>query len=411
MPSQIAWLDASSEEQRKMRDIIQLFTERESRDELGIGQLRSAISDGLFPGTTVLLTRARYMLFVPWIYQLASTRADPEAEADRLERKLIAAMDQSSEDTAGLLGAVAGSALKNLPSAIYWGMLRRYRVVLEPAVTRSDAVRMYRAGHDAPLDKETLRPQIWSTTMPGPPPGFPHEIPGGFTMTPDEAAWLRDRILNEAPGTLLAHLAVNPPSDTSDYAWLDEAALRVTGGARALLDHAQAFSAVLHGAQLLYNYLLAESSQRVARQPTSEATGADNDPVEEYRDRLDVWAAELETHLSLATWDLEDLITRAESIRESPLHGKMKSFIREWLSILREDGQEALFQNGRARRLITLREKCNKKSLARIDNPKRLQTWSGASGAGALNYRWGTVRTIMADIRNGLSRESEVARA
>ena len=45
MPSQIAWLDASSEEQRRMRDIIQMFTDREARDELGIGTIRDALSD------------------------------------------------------------------------------------------------------------------------------------------------------------------------------------------------------------------------------------------------------------------------------------------------------------------------------------------------------------------------------
>lgn len=44
LPSQIAWLDASSEEQRRMRDIIQLFTEREARDELGIGTIRDALT-------------------------------------------------------------------------------------------------------------------------------------------------------------------------------------------------------------------------------------------------------------------------------------------------------------------------------------------------------------------------------
>lgn len=40
MPSLIAWLDASSEEQWRMRDIIRLFADRERRDGLGLGHLR-----------------------------------------------------------------------------------------------------------------------------------------------------------------------------------------------------------------------------------------------------------------------------------------------------------------------------------------------------------------------------------
>jgi len=68
VPSLIAWLDADTDDQARMRDIVKLFTDRDSRDELGLGQVRDAISDGLFPGTSVLLTRARYLLLVPWCY-------------------------------------------------------------------------------------------------------------------------------------------------------------------------------------------------------------------------------------------------------------------------------------------------------------------------------------------------------
>ena len=49
MTSLIAWLDASSEDQRRMREIVNLFSERESRDELGIGQVRDALSDRFGP--------------------------------------------------------------------------------------------------------------------------------------------------------------------------------------------------------------------------------------------------------------------------------------------------------------------------------------------------------------------------
>lgn len=59
MPSLVAWLDPSSEDQRRMREIVNLFSENGSRDELGIGQVRDALSDTLCPGTSTLLTRVR----------------------------------------------------------------------------------------------------------------------------------------------------------------------------------------------------------------------------------------------------------------------------------------------------------------------------------------------------------------
>ena len=56
-------LDASAEDQRRMRETVGLFSSTDSRDELGIGigigQTRDALSDTLFPGTSVLSARAR----------------------------------------------------------------------------------------------------------------------------------------------------------------------------------------------------------------------------------------------------------------------------------------------------------------------------------------------------------------
>ena len=39
------------------------------RDEIGFLALHQAYADRFFPGTSVLHTRLRYVLFVPWIYQ------------------------------------------------------------------------------------------------------------------------------------------------------------------------------------------------------------------------------------------------------------------------------------------------------------------------------------------------------
>ena len=101
MTSLIAWLDASSEDQRRMREIVNLFSERESRDELGIGQVRDALSDSLWPGTSTLFTRARYFLFIPWCFRAAAeARNDIDkaaALADQNERRLIRALIDAGE--------------------------------------------------------------------------------------------------------------------------------------------------------------------------------------------------------------------------------------------------------------------------------------------------------------------------
>jgi len=50
MISAFVWLDYSERERRKMLDVIDLFREHDTRHELGVGSVRDAFADMLFPG-------------------------------------------------------------------------------------------------------------------------------------------------------------------------------------------------------------------------------------------------------------------------------------------------------------------------------------------------------------------------
>ena len=69
MPSTLTWLDHDPTARERSLRILALFRVRDSRDELGLGAIRDSFSDKLFPGTSTIQTRLRYMLFVPWVYQ------------------------------------------------------------------------------------------------------------------------------------------------------------------------------------------------------------------------------------------------------------------------------------------------------------------------------------------------------
>jgi len=135
MPSVMAWLDQSAEQQRRVRELVKLFSETESRDELGIGQIRDVFSDRLFPGTSVIQTRARYFLFVPWmfIHHAKSRRTGPDVlrRVQESERRFIEVLKAAGEDR-GVIGIRAGVGVKILPSAIYWGGLTRYGILTQP---------------------------------------------------------------------------------------------------------------------------------------------------------------------------------------------------------------------------------------------------------------------------------------
>ncbi len=95
----LAWIDFDQADRDRTRRIMDLFDAEDSRDELGLGAIRDAISDLLFPGTSTIQTRLRYMLFVPWIYCMAAGRPGPVEARQRyaraLEIRLISALENS----------------------------------------------------------------------------------------------------------------------------------------------------------------------------------------------------------------------------------------------------------------------------------------------------------------------------
>jgi hypothetical protein len=123
LASYFTWLDYSEEDRRKALDVADLFLEQDTRDELGIGTVRDALADTLFPGISTIQTRARYFFFIPWIYQHMEERRTPSRDAARFARRqeieVITAL-LAAGDAEGVIGREARSGLQRLPSAVYW---------------------------------------------------------------------------------------------------------------------------------------------------------------------------------------------------------------------------------------------------------------------------------------------------
>jgi hypothetical protein len=66
--SAFGWLDYDDGERRRMMEVINLFREKGTLDELGIGTIRDTHAEHFFPGTSTIQSRARYFLFIPWLY-------------------------------------------------------------------------------------------------------------------------------------------------------------------------------------------------------------------------------------------------------------------------------------------------------------------------------------------------------
>lgn len=71
---QIGWVDFSKTERDKVVSILRLLGTQTALDELGIGTVRDAFSDMLFPGISTLQTRAKYFVILPYLFAKAENR-------------------------------------------------------------------------------------------------------------------------------------------------------------------------------------------------------------------------------------------------------------------------------------------------------------------------------------------------
>ena len=349
MTSRLSWLDTSREDQQRMRELLKLFSDTESRDELGIGQVRDAFSDLLFPGTSVLQNRARYLLIVPWCYQEAQRRGlrgdRLVARVDRNERKVIAALLGGS-DTEGMIGRRAGVAVRTLPSNIYAVALKEYGIRIgadDPAPNR----------RLAEADELTERSRgSWHPTLPGPPANFPQEVEGGLRLHPDEARWLRERILDAVPGTLLAYLLEpeHRPGSEGDAPWDEPVALAAPEPIGSLVRDAQRFSLAMHGAALLYNLLIAERYERAGLSEHEQ-------PAARYRDRLSEWSDLMSAEPSLKGWDRSGMWTLLiEKNSRISTNVKARQFIERWLDAVTSGAAGDAAVNSTLRGIVDERE-------------------------------------------------------
>ena len=406
-PSVLAWLDYSQADQRRAREIVAMFSQRESRDELGLGGIRDALSDTLFPGTSVVLTRARYFLFVPWLFRegARSGRSGPQLASwvEGRERKLIGALREGG-DQEGLIGRVVGSGVQLLPSTIYWNSLRRFGILRHDG-TISEVAGLRQMARPTDDATEFLEPSdaVWNTSIPQAPDGFFDLEQCDFALTHDEADWLAERIAHAAPDTLLQFLVDrrSRPSRGSRYAWDDVEARAATGPIAEALDEARRFALAMHGASLLYNLLLAERAEALG---LDERAGLRDD----FAERLNEWCRESEAS-DLRYWELNGLWTLAAE-QGRPVSIRTRSFVSDWLDLIRRGWTgHALAESPEARDLVRQRELHQKGSQARLRNDRLMRQWGGASGTERLNFRWPFIRRLLEDIADG--RERDHARA
>lgn len=390
MPSSFGWLDSDTEQRRQMLEVVDLFSQDGTVDELGTGAIRDALSHALFPGTSVVHTRLRYVLFVPWLLQRAADHSPARDAAKHfrdLEIRLIDSLLAGGEQV-GVIGNHAKARLRRMPSGVYWSALGTWGV-RQPDLSvegylrrRHDLARL--AARTAVSDDPEARDHAPSAGLDLhlPPPPGDLLTRATFDLTPVEEEYLSDSIARATAGSLLAWLVHHPPPHLPTYAW-DVATL---GDAPADLaetvDHARRFHTAIHGAVLLYNLLLAR------RRNMDEA-------VARYESDLALWRDEVHASEALDGWDRVAWWTTLTRLNPG-IRPLTRVFVDEWLDLAASDPDVA--NNADAATLVATRERQIKGGRARLANQAALDHWGGASGLRRLDFNWSVARTHLADL-------------
>lgn len=396
MTSTLGWLDTDETHRKRSLEIIDLFKDQGTVDEIGIGTIRDTIADVLFPYTSVLQTRTKYALFIPWIIRdVASMGLPVEAAGTELRKREVALIEslllgyEGNSAGQGIIGSQARSRVKRLPSAAYWRALGGWDLVtwgtsIDGHFRRARALRATNHQTATTEDPGSGQAPDLAGVDRGLPPADPQFLKSTtFDLTLAERDYLVERIGRSTEGSLLSWMCFNP-SDTSvddvPRAWLHHDMPHMPADQCVWLDHGRRFSISVHGAALLYNLLLSEKQQN-------------QDRIDSYRKELSLWRAELASEAVFDGWDRGEF-WRLLSGRNR-IHPRTQTFVSAWIDQIESDDDVA--GSPAARELVARREQSIKGGRSRLSNPAALDAWQGRSGLVRLDFRWGVAQQMLLD--------------
>lgn len=394
---QIGFIDFSKEERSKILSTLKLLGEQTALDELGIGVIRDAYADLLFPGISTLQTRAKYFVLIPYLFHSASEMAAAgklhsgrellqwlHAAEDKMVETLV---QNSAQGETGIIGSNAlkqKRSVKTRPSAIYWSGLRTFGIVQSErlmlstacALTVQDAKEkreMELQDGDDSYDDVTAMDTGRTLFLPIR-PEYSLEKETGILLTKKEAQFLSDCIARSffTKNSLLAFLVKNKLRCNS-FEEIPEALLSPELRRDYFL--AREFSRFIYGAHIRYNVIYSEEK--------------DDFMVAEFH----AWRQDF---LS-SPFDLEPILQRVGCSTD------LAGFCHEFLDAVNRNDTEAMDD------IIVHRERQVKGTRAKLRKPEEYRyDPTHPVHFYALDFRFGRANVIIQDILAGLEGASHV---
>lgn len=404
--STLGWVDFSSTDREQVSKILAMLREPGTLDELGIGQIRDAFADLLFPGFSTIQTRAKYLITVPRILRDYHHLTKTEQKRIRLEEylkekenevaKLLVEKHGSEEE--GIIGStrIDHGGVARRPSSVYWNAFRQFGITkTETSLSefcreyeKDNTQKYYVTEHDDGMDDEVHN--AVQVKIPSYDPLWMDEL--SMELTHEEADFLYQYILqsyliaDSIPSQLLKHDLLDTALE-EEYSSLETLTVlltnenKVSSLSRDTLKLANEFSLAMEGPHIRYNIILARKN------------GFENS-VDKYTKEFAEWKAEvLGRNLFYGNSD-DAWLSGAKREHTRVFKTRTTSFVKLWSELMREDASDEALDA-----LVEKQAIDNKKKRSLLRKKVVNEGWVGIR---RLDYRWFYVRKILKDIQQGL---------
>lgn len=407
--SKLGWVDFSSEDRELVRKVMAMMREPGTLDELGIGQVRDAFADLLFPGISTIQTRAKYFITVPRILRdydnlsLSQKRQSKPLEAYLKEQENEVARlltQMHGDEETGIIGRTqthTKDGVARRPSSVYWNGLRQLGII-DTDSSLAEFCRHYgsnqslseQASHEYGEDDAGHLGRNQRVHLPK---GKSENWQEGLSLrlSKNEAKFLVNKIKNarileqSVLGQLYLHgltdAAVNLNIDEkSDFSQLKTFLIQrseISGICKSRLEAAETFSFAILGPHLRYNIVLAEKNGFM-------------DKADEYQDEYADWS--LKAQKALSTEQVDEWLDIAQVKTINPA---TKTFLQGFIQQVQ--GGNSVKQLDA---MVQKQALANKKKRSLLHKKLNNDGWVGMR---RLDYRWGSAQTILRDIQQGLA--------
>ncbi len=378
----MGWLDLGEDDQRRAREYLSQFNADNTLDELGFGILRDAFADVFFPATNTIMTRTRYLIFIPALCLVVEQEKLSGTAAARRMTELENSLREllEAEEERDIIGKRAKESLRRYPSSIYWSALRRLGIFLHSnwgLAYYQSHLADFHASMNAESDDDGLshlnspERRNWDRDVCA---MFTdeHSIMDGkgrlltslnFALTRHEARYLRTRFIalaqQEGRPSILSHLLDQGYAESFGYPW----DAPFPSSLAPYVSHARCFSMLTRGATLQYFHLLQRERETRGISP----------PAYDLPDLFGRWWEA--TRQELGAWQVDQFLVLAAGI-DGLRRPNDAVFIRSWLKLATEaTSADELLENAETHALIRNRERITRPSKSRLHHAEYLQRW------------------------------------